>query len=864
MAEVYAARDMKLGRGVALKVLPDGDSARVERFIREAQLASSLSHPAVVTVHDSGEARLDDDRVVHFLAMELVEGEDLARWARGRDLRKVIAALADVADGLARAHASGIIHRDLKPHNIMVANGGHAKILDFGVAKLTERAEGAPSQTDTAPTAAVGTAAYMSPEQIEGRDLDPRTDIFSLGCVLFEIVAGRSPFQRATPVETMHATLHDPMPSIRGMRSDVPSGLERVIRKCLVKDREERYQSMKDVALDLRELAREGADASVSEPPRRRWPLVAGLALAVVVIAIAMWNVARIARESRARPFAPPRPTMVRMTNSGNILAGAISPDGNYIAYVTMDGDMETLWVKQVATATAVRIIPPEPVYYTHVQISPDGNYVFYGVARRSEPNINDLMQIPLLGGTPRKIAGDFDGWLTVSPDGKQVAFRRFSAVERVYRLTIADVESGAERVVLTRRFPEIIGNLAWSPRGRVISFTGGRINVTNGGPVLFNLDLPTGRITTIDSPRWKSFGSMMWMPDGSGLVVTAGDQLQPLQVWFLPADGTPARKVTSDVSKYELATVTADSRSIAVGRAEISANVWLVAIDNPRDARALTSGLGNRTGMGGVRFLPDGSVLYVGLDNGTPTLHVVSRSGGDGRPLARGITSWDPVVSPDGRRIAFLSDRTGPLEIWTCNRDGSDLQQVTRDGRPVGAKLRAGEESLGSSASPSWFPDSRSLAFASSGRVQAAWKTTIGTPDLERLTMAPVNVPRVSPDGTRLLCRLRSTEPGVPLWRTAIVPIGPNKPVQYFDVPRFGAPPNAQWFPDGARFAFVDYTDGVANVWVQDVRGGQPRKLTQFDSGEICAYDISSDAKYIAVSRCERVNDLVLIRDFR
>ena len=862
MAEVYAARDERLGRGVALKVLPDGDTARVERFIREAQLASSLSHPAVVAVHDSGEARLDDDRVVHYLAMELIDGEDLARWARGRDLRKVIAAIADVADGLSRAHASGIIHRDLKPRNIMVANGGHAKVLDFGVAKLTERAEGLPSQADTAPTAAVGTAAYMSPEQIEGRDLDPRTDIFSLGCVLFEIVTGRPPFQRATPVETMHATLHDPTPSIRGVRSDVPPGLERVVRKCLVKDREERYQSMKDVALDLRELLREDATAPAT-PSRRRSLLAIGLALAAVVILLAIWNAVRIDREVRAPLQAPPQPTMIRMTNSGNIMAGAISPDGNYIAYVTHEGEMQTLWVKQIATATAVRVIPPATVDYTELRISPDGNYIYYGVATRAEPNVYNLMQIPLLGGTPRRIAPDFDGWMTVSPDGKQVAFRRFSAIERVYRMTIADIESGAERVVLSRRYPDMIGNLAWSPNGRVISFTGARMNAKTG-PVLFNLDLPTGRITTIESPQWRSFGSMAWMPDGSGLVVTAADQLQqPLQVWLLPADG-PARKITSDVSQYELATVTANARNVAVGRSELSANIWLVPLDNPRDARALTSGLGNRTGMGGVRFLPDGSILYIAPDNGKPSLHVVSRAGGDGRPVVRAMTAWDPAVSPDGRRIAFLSDRSGALEIWTCNRDGSDLQQLTKDGRPIQSRARAGESALGASASPTWFPDSRSLAFASMGTVQAAWKMTIGTPNLQRLTNAPVSVPRVSPDGSRLLCRLRSTEPGVPLWRTALVPIGTNEPTRYFDVPRHGGPPNAQWLADGSRFAFVDNAGGVANIWIQDLRGGEPRQVTQFDSGEICAYDVSSDARYIAVSRCERVNDLVMIRDFR
>jgi TolB protein len=334
--------------------------------------------------------------------------------------------------------------------------------------------------------------------------------------------------------------------------------------------------------------------------------------------------------------------------------------------------------------------------------------------------------------------------------------------------------------------------------------------------------------------------------------------------VWFLPADRSAARKITSDVSRYEQPTVTADGRNIAVGRLESTANIWLVPADDPAAARPLTTGLGNRNGMGGVQFLPEGSVLFTAPESGIPTLHVVGREGGDGRAMLHGMTGWSPALSPDGKQIAFLSDRSGILEIWTCDRDGRNLQQITLNGRPVAAKARAGQAELGASASPSWFPDSRSLAFASMGNVQAAWKITPGTTNLERLTDAPANVPRVSPDGRSLLCRLRSTKLGVPLWRTALLPIGAKGETRYFDVPRYGGPPDARWFPDGSRFAFLDYAGGVANIWVQDLGGGEPRQLTKFDAGQICGYDISADAKFLAVSRCEWVNDLVLIRDFR
>ncbi|MGZ7078869.1 MAG: protein kinase domain-containing protein [Thermoanaerobaculia bacterium] len=866
MGEVYAARDSQLGRTISLKLLLQNggpDPARVERFIREAQLASSLSHPAVVTVFDSGEARLDDDRVVHFLAMELIDGEDLGRWARGRDPRKIAAAMAEVADGLAKAHASAIIHRDLKPKNIMVTSGGHPKILDFGVAKLTERAEGAPSETDTAPTAAIGTAMYMSPEQVEGRELDPRSDIFSFGSVLFEILVGKPPFQRATPVEAMHAILHDPTPSIQTTRRAVPPEMERIVRKCLVKEREERYQSIKDVALDLREVARDERPESRPAAPSRLPLLAGGLILAAVVILLSLWNSARVRREMPVEAAPQPRQTMIRMTNSGNILAGTISPDGNYIVYVTSEGEDETMWVKQIATATAVRIVPSQSVYYTEVRISPDGNYVYYGMAKRSEPNVFDLMRVPLLGGASRRIVADFDSWFALSPDGKQVAFRRFNAIERLFRVHVIDIDNGVERTILRRKYPDFLGNIAWAPDGRHITVVGGRWNVDTA-PVLLNLDLVDGSIAKLKSPQWRSFNSLTWLPDGSGLIVTAGDQLQPLQVWFVPSDGAAARKITTDLSKYDTATVTADSKSIAVGRAEITSNIWLVSLDDPRTARALTTGLGNRNGMGGLTFLPDGSVLYVSTDEGRPNMRAVGRSGAEAHSLSP-MAAWDPVVSPDGQRIAFLSDRSGQIEIWTSNPAGGELQQMTQFGRPIAQHASGNSESvLGASASPSWFPDSRSLAFVSMGSVQAAWKMTIGTPALERLTDAPANTPKVSPDGNWILCRLRSTKPGVPLWRTALVRVGAKEEPRYFDVPSYGGPPTMQWFPDGKRFAFVDHVAGIANLWVQDIDRSAPRQLTHFDAGEICGFALSGDSKFAAVSRCERVNDLVLIRGFR
>src|SRR5450432_1736347 len=339
MGEVYAARDQQLGRTVALKILaPDraADPSRVQRFLREAQLASSLSHPAIVTVYDSGSTTLADGRVVYFLAMELVDGETLSVWARSaRDPQKIVELLAIVADGLARAHASGIVHRDLKPQNIMVARGGHPKILDFGVAKLIEPQPGVADSSETAPSQAVGTGAYMAPEQVEGVAVDHRADIFAFGAVMYEALTGRAPFARGTIVESMHAVLHD-----QPETPDVAPELARIIRKCLVKDREERYQSIKDVAIDLREAL----SAPSVGTSRAKARVHTGIAFGVAIL-LATFIALAFGRDRRNGPsaLAAPNPVtplmMRRVTNSGNISAGAVSPDGNYIVHSTVDGE---------------------------------------------------------------------------------------------------------------------------------------------------------------------------------------------------------------------------------------------------------------------------------------------------------------------------------------------------------------------------------------------------------------------------------------------------------------------------------------------------------------------------------------------
>jgi eukaryotic-like serine/threonine-protein kinase len=836
MGEVYAARDSNLGRRVALKILPTSrvtDTERVERFVREARAASSLNHPAIVTIFDSG-----TDGHVPFLAMELIDGQTLTQWVRAGRNGKVAAVLTQVAEGLARAHASGIVHRDLKPDNIMVARGGYAKILDFGIAKLTERqlVNGAMS-SDTAPASMLGTAAFMSPEQVEGRSVDHRSDIFSFGCVIYAAFQGRSPFERDSSMKTMNAVVNDDPPPL----SEAPPYLQRIARRCLNKDPDERYQSMKDVALDLREGTTDAGPVATRRPTL--WVWIAAALLFTAILGMAIWI-------RRPRPRESPQVTMQRVTNSGRVITGAMSADGKYVVHATLDGDTETVWVRQIATGTDVRIIPPTDGFYGDMKVSPDGNYVFYGFAPRNDPNVEDIYQIPILGGESRKVVGDIDGMFTLSPDGRRIAFRRFSAIKRDYQLLVSDIESGSESLVLKLLYPQVIGGApAWSPDGRHLTFVTGTFEDLKQPPAIAQLDLTTGQIERMRTPPWPNVGTITWLPDGSGMIVCAAERQQPEQIWFIPAGGGPPKKITSDLASYGGVSVTSDSQTLASHRQENSVNLWLVSLDHPEKARALTTGLGSYFGTGGVRWISDREIVYTVFGEGGPSLKALDVERGESRQVTRGYASWNVSVSPDRSRVAFVSDRTGKLEVWVCDTKGNDLRQVTHGA--VGG------------ASVSFFPDNRSLVYISYGKVQAAWRTSIDNDAPVRLTDRPANSPQVSPDGKWLLCRLRSVEPDAPLWRTAILPIDGKGNARYYPIPRAGGPHAFQWMPDGRAFAFIDTSGSATNVFVQNVDGGQPRQITRFDSGRISAYHISPDGKSIVVSRGDPVNDIVLIRGF-
>jgi len=443
MGEVFVAEDTRLHRRVALKILPAAmalDPERRIRFEREAQAVAAINHPNIVTIHSVEEAN-----GVPFLTMELVEGKPLsdAIASGALPLDTLLRTGIEISDAIAAAHQRGITHRDLKPANVMVTTGGRVKVLDFGLAKLREdQIAGAGDDVTRLPTTDVtgegriiGTVAYMSPEQAEGKAIDQRSDIFSLGVMLHEMATGEKPFKGDTNVSVISSILKDNPSSITDLNPALPAGLSRVIRRSLAKDPSRRYQTATDLRNDLEELKQEvdtgltsasGIRPAVRAHQRTTRGKVTAVAVVFVLLAVlagGLWSWrSRTRPDAGAAGFEAGRFT--RLTSAGNAFLAAVSPDGNYVVHVKNIGTSQALFVRQTATTSDVQIVPPAQVRYDGITYAPDGNYVYYSVYALTG-GVATLYRVPVLGGAPERVIEDIDSRISFSPDRQRFTFVR-------------------------------------------------------------------------------------------------------------------------------------------------------------------------------------------------------------------------------------------------------------------------------------------------------------------------------------------------------------------------------------------------------------------------------------------------------
>jgi eukaryotic-like serine/threonine-protein kinase len=912
MGEVYLAQDTKLDRKVALKILPSdlaSNSDRMERFIREAKSAAALNHPHIAQVFEIGE---QDGS--HFIAMEFIDGVTLRDkiYRERPELRKLLRVLQQVAEGLSKAHAAGIVHRDLKPDNIMITRDGFAKVLDFGLAKLVEKSGPGLDQSDNsnAPTnvmqqgsvagMVMGTVGYMSPEQAQGKtnETDQRSDIFSFGCILFEAITGKKAFEGDSIIKSLHSLIYEPAPLIKDFNPSAPAELQRIVRRCLAKDPDERYQSIKEVAIELKELRREiesGADSDTAAPvsadtsataeartteqtgptatssagqigrriQRRKTAVFFLVALALVAcIGLAYWLFHSWVASNSVAHFE--NMNITRVTGEGNVESVAISPDGKYIAYSIEESGKRSLWTKHLGTGSRVPIVAAvEASAMNASTFSPDGGYVYYTRVDEQNPK-GGLYQAPVLGGvTPKKILADVSQPVSISPDGKQIAFGRYHLTSPDDELLVANIDGTNERSIVKVVEPDWLSGAraAWSPDAKMLAVGYGsqlpdpQLAQANYVMTIAVVSLTNPSLKPITSRGWPYIGNVSWHRDGSGVVFIAREQrLAPLQIWQASYPGGEARRLTNDLSSYDYysLSLTADGRGLVAVQTDPVSNIWAAAAGEESRARAVTPRRNVQEGHYGLAWTPDGKLVYDSDVKSKASIWIVNADGSDPRPLTDGLVDdYMPEVSPDGRYIVFASARNG-FQLWRMDIDGGNPKQLTFEtGAPT----------------CSISPDGRWVIY--SLYLGGIFKVSIdGGPRTELVAKGNLRYPQVSPDGKLVAYAFDDDITKRP--KIAVILFDGGSRVKTFDLPLTTGTSfyessfyhGFHWSPDGRALIFINTLSGVSNLWRQPLNGGAAQQITDFKTDLIYNFAYSGDGRQLAFARGNHTRDAVLISE--
>ena len=916
MGEVYLAQDTQLRRPVALKLLPPEftlNDERLARFQQEAFAASALNHPNILTIYEVG-----SQEGVYFIATEFIDGVSLReRMAKEPlTLEQLLDIGGQIASALAAAHAAGIVHRDMKPENVMVRRDGYVKVLDFGLAKLTE-SQGSHSDSDAAtmqmvrtdPGKVMGTPHYMSPEQARGFEVDARTDIWSLGVMLYELAAGRVPFGGPSGGDILVSILsNEPIP-LQRYSPDIPSELQRIVRKALRKDAEERYQLVKELGLDLKTLRREldfNAQLEVSQQPsspalpgsglsttrsgvrdaasvsptteitppkvtstaeylvgeiKSHGGIVALLVgaigvvtLGIVLIVAYRWSTTETSTTktvglSRSMKIA-------RLTSTGTADKAAISPDGKYLVHVASENGQQSLRVRQVSTNSDVQIVPPSDVHYAGLTFARDGDFIYYVAAEKTGSTAN-LYQIPGLGGNPRRLISDVGSAVTFSPDGQQLAFIRNLPDAGQDVLMIAGANGGGERQLAIRKLPNFLSSVAWSPDGKTIACGAGSF-VPSYNTYVVELEVESGREKQIGTQTWMFMGQLAWAADGRALILGASEQeagsFEAQQIWYLSYPQGEARRVTNDLNNYTGVSLTTDSNRLVTVQSETSSSIWLAPNADANRATRTTSGAGQIDGRDGLAWTREGKIVYASNASGNLDLWMMNADGSQQRQLTENSRiNNHPAVSPDDRYIIFTSDRAGTPNIWRTDLDGSNASQLTSG---------SGEDH------PQFSPDGKWVVYTLLGAGKPTlWRVSIDGGASQQLTDKYTAAAVFSPDGKSIACLYREEQPNSPL-KLAIFPLAGGQPTRVFDTPVFteevSQVPPPRWTTDGRALTYVVTSGGISDIWLQPINGNRSNSVTGFKSDRIFSFEWSRDGKQLLVARGMVASDVVLISNFR
>jgi Tol biopolymer transport system component len=886
MGVVYKARDTHLDRFVAIKVLPAdkvADPERKRRFVQEAKSASALNHPNIITVYD-----IANQDGIDFIAMEHVPGRTLDHVIprKGLPLGDALRLAVQIADALATAHAAGILHRDLKPSNVMVSGAeeqgrlGPVKVLDFGLAKLIEKSEdsdfnltGSIRDKDALSTqegVIVGTVSYMSPEQAEGRKVDVRSDIFSFGALLYEMVTGQRAFRGDSRLSTLSAILRDEPKPVGQLVEGLPRELERIIARCLRKNPERRFQTMADLRVALEELKEEsdsGTLGAVSAPKRRsrQWLLWALPLATLLIIAGILW----FARSNAKAPQTALK-ALPLTTYSGFLTTPSFSPDGNQVTF-SWDGekgDNLDIYVKLIGTTgPPLRLTTDTAGDYGPVW-SPDGRFIAF--VRGNESHIkDDVLLVPALGGPERKvgeIAAAGGRPIAWSVDGNSLVVSDRDSPKEPFRLFLLSIETGEKRR-LTSPSGQLIGDSwpAFSPDGRTLAFS--RL-VDAGLGDLYQLTFKDGLEPSGEAKRitFENQGAISpaWTSDGREIVFSTGLFTQRT-LWKLAAPGSmsqpekPEQLLSLGGNVTDPASSPHGHRLVYVHRLFHSIISRIAAPGGSKANNSENSSLHSRANAfisstrsdSAPNFSPDGEkIAFMSDRSGSPEIWVCDKEGLNAVQLTSfgGPAVTNPRWSPDGSRIAFDSNAPGQFEIWVISATGGKSQRMTTDPANDG--------------NPSWSRDGKWIYFdsARSGE-QQIWKIPANGGEAIQITRDGGFGPNESRDG-RTLYYAKALD-ATTLWKVAVEGGQSTKVLD-----SLSSHLNLAIVADGIYFVPIQGTAAHSSLQFLDFATGRIRTVASFekplDQGETGGVAISPDGRWILSTQFDQVgSELMLVEKF-